>query len=480
MDFNRVLLINPIRIRPVVGPIAFDYLGYALEKAGYTIDLIDHSFSDVRKSLVQYFRKKVPIAIGVTIRNTDDCYFQSQHSFLDEIKELINYLKSIQSAPIVLGGIGFSIAPEAILNFCRADFGIYSEGEEAFPLVLKALQTNNDFSKIPNLIYQKNGKLIQNPVKFLDLNKFNPRRNLINNLRYFEEGGQGNVETKRGCDQKCIYCADPICKGSKIRVRDPNAVCAEFKILINQGINCFHLCDSEFNNPLSHAKELCHVLIKEELSSRMKWYTYCAPRPFDEELAQLMKEAGCIGINFGVDSGDDGMLKRFRRSHCVQDIYRIVELCRGNKIINMLDLLIGGPGETRDSIKTTIELMKAIRPDRVGLSIGVRIYPRTALAQLIQAEGVFSTNPDVIGVIEDNQDFLKPIFYLSSELGGISIFSFIDHLVDKDPMFFFANPEAQNRNYNYNENLILVNAIKRGYRGAYWDILRRLQNNELL
>jgi hypothetical protein len=124
--------------------------------------------------------------------------------------------------------------------------------------------------------------------------------------------------------------------------------------------------------------------------------------------------------------------------------------------------------------------MKAIRPDRVGLSIGVRIYPRTALAQLIQEEGVFTTNPNVIGVIEDNQDFLKPIFYLSSELGCNSIFSFIDHLVGKDPMFFFANPEAQNRNYNYNENLILMNAIKRGYRGAYWDILRRLQNNELL
>jgi len=480
IDTNSLLLlINPIQIRPIVGPIAFDYLGTALKRAGYNVDIIDHSFSDLKHSLDEYFLEKHPLAIGITVRNTDDCYFQSQHSFLDEIKEIITFIKSIQSAPIILGGIGFSIAPKAILYYCGADFGVYNEGEEALPRLLRTLVTDRNFRRIPNLIYQENGKFIQTSIKFLNLKKFTPERNLINNLQYFEEGGQGNIETKRGCDQKCIYCADPICKGDKIRVRNPDTVCAEFKMLIDQGINCFHLCDSEFNNPLSNAKELCRALIEEELSSRMKWYAYCAPRPFDEDLAHLMKEAGCMGINFGVDSGDDGMLKRYRRSHRAQDIPRIVELCRMNKIITMLDLLIGGPGETRDSIKTTIELMKEINPGRVGLSIGIRIYPRTALAQLVQKEAALDQNSNILGTIEDNQEFLHPIFYLSSELGGNSIFPFVNDLIGKDSMFFFADPTDQNRNYNYNENQILVNAIKRGYRGAYWDILRRLQNNEL-
>jgi len=478
MDSNRVLLINPVRIRPVVGPIGIDYLGYALRKAGYTIDLIDHSFLDLRNSLTQYFRNKVPLAIGITIRNTDDCYFQSQHSFLEEIRSLITYLKSVQSVPIILGGVGFSIAPEAILNFCEADFGIHSEGEEAFPLVLKAIQANNDFSKIPNLIYRENGELIHNPIKFFDLSKFTPARELINNHRYFEEGGQGNIETKRGCDQKCIYCADPICKGNKIRMRDPDTVCAELQALIDQGVNCFHLCDSEFNNPISHAKEICRSIIENGLASQMTWYTYCAPHPFDEDLAQLMKEAGCVGINFGVDSGDDLILKTLRRTHCVRHIRQVVELCKGYNIIVMLDLLIGGPGETRTTIENTITLMKEIQPDRVGLSIGIRIYPRTALAQLAQKEGPVSQNPNIMGSIQENPDFLKPIFYFASELGGNSISSFINRIIGKDSMFFFANPEEQNRNYNYNENQILVDAIKRGYRGAYWDILRRLQINE--
>ncbi|MFX1298863.1 MAG: B12-binding domain-containing radical SAM protein [Promethearchaeota archaeon] len=472
-----ILFINPIRIKPVVGPIAFDYLGYALNKAGYLIDLIDHSFIELKSSLAQYFEKKTPFAIGITVRNTDTCLYQGQAFFLDEIKALIAYLKTIQVAPIILGGVGFSIAPQTIMDYCGADYGVQGEGEEAFPLFLRALQTNKDFSKVPNLIYRKNNTLISNPIKFIDLDKFQPSRDIINNLRYFNEGGQGNIETKRGCDQKCIYCADPISKGSKIRVKDPELVCAEFKTLIQQGINCFHLCDSEFNNNIKHAKDVCRAIIRQGLNTQITWYAYCSPKPFDTELAQLMKNAGCAGINVGVDSGDDGMLRSLRRLHRIQDILQNVEICKAHDLVVMYDLLIGGPGETKGSIKSTIELINEIKPDRAGLSIGVRIYPKTELAQLVIEEGVSSQNPNLYGLIENNPDFIKPIYYLSSEMGGKSVFSYISRLVGKDPMWFFADPADQNQNYNYNENLVLVNAImKEGFRGAYWDILRKLHD----
>ena len=476
---NRVLFINPLLIRPVVGPIAFDYLGHTLKTAGYTIDLIDHSFSNLKNLLEEYFRKTTPVAIGVTVRNTDDCYFQSGHSFLDEVKELVGWLKSIQSAPIILGGVGFSIAPEAILKFCGADFGVAGEGEVALPSLLKALQTDKNYSRIPNLIYYNNGKYVHTPLNFFDLREMAPARDVIDNFRYFQEGGQGNIETKRGCDQKCIYCADPICKGNKIRLRDPIVVCAELKALITKGVTCFHLCDSEFNNASSHAKAVCRAIIEEGLSSQMTFYTYCTPSPFDSTLAQLMKEAGCAGINFGVDSGDDIILKTLRRTHRRRDIVQVVELCKQNQITVMLDLLLGGPGETHASIENTIMLMKEICSDRVGLSIGVRIYPTTELARAIQADGPLSQNPNIKGVTADNPDFLKPVFYLSSELGGNAISSFIEQLIGTDPMFFFANPADMNRNYNYNENQLLVDAIRRGYRGAYWDILRKLQTDTI-
>ncbi|TFG04447.1 MAG: radical SAM protein [Promethearchaeota archaeon] len=476
---KQFLLINPIRIRPVVGPIAFDYLSSSLKRAGYSVDLIDHSFNDLKTSLTRYFTENSPLAIGITVRNIDTCLFQGQTFFLDDIKQLIAGLKSQQTAPIILGGVGFSVAPKAVLIYCNADFGVCSDGEETLPVLLNALNKNRDFTKIPNLLYWNGEQLMENEIKFADLTNYYPERRFIDNLRYFEEGGQGNIETKRGCNQKCIYCADPICKGSKIRLKSPEQVCAEFKMLIAQGVTCFHICDSEFNNPLSHAKEVCRAIIEHDLQTQMTWYPYCSPLPFDDELAELMKRAGCAGINFGVDSGDDAMLHTFRRTHRVKDIIRLTEMCKHHNLILMYDLLIGGPGETRESIKTTIDLIKEVRPHRAGFSIGVRIYHGTELAKIINEEGTISENPNLYGIKTNNPSYLKPLFYLSSEMGGTSVFSYIGTLVEKDPMWFFADPSDQDSNYNYNENLTLVEAIQRGYRGAYWDILRRMRDAPL-
>jgi len=473
---NRILFINPVKIRPVVGPIGLDYIGNLVQKNGFEIDFIDNSFSpDIKNSVKTYLEQSAPLIIGITVRNTDDCYFQSQRSFIDDVKELITYIKTITNIPIILGGIGFSVMPKEIMKYCNADFGIQGDGEEAILLFMRALQSNKDFSSIPNLIYRKNGKLVENQKKFVDLNSLGPPpRNLINNERYFLEGGQGNIETKRGCDQKCIYCADPLCKGSKIRVKDPKLVCDEFKILIKQNVNVFHLCDSEFNNHFKHAINVCQAIIDNNLNEKIKWYAYCSPKPFTEELGKIMKDAGCVGIDFGADSGDNGILRNLKRNFEVKDVIKTAEICKSLGIIFMYDLLIGGPGETKDSVKNTLELMKEIRPDRVGLSIGVRIYPGTELAKITLEQGPIQKNSNIFGIKENNQNFFKPIFYLDSELNGNKIFSFIDKIVDKDPMFFFANPEEQDQNYNYNENFILVNAIKNGYRGAYWDILRKI------
>jgi radical SAM superfamily enzyme YgiQ (UPF0313 family) len=283
----------------------------------------------------------------------------------------------------------------------------------------------------------------------------------------------GSIETKRGCSKRCIYCADPVGKGKKLRLRSPQSVADEIEALLETGIDHFHFCDSEFNIPEDHAWSVCLELMSRGLGDRVRWYTYASPGGFSRELAALCRAAGCVGINFGVDSGCDAMLRRLGRDFSVAEIERTADACREEGIVSMFDLLLGGPGETRQTLEQTVETMKRIGPDRIGTSLGVRVFSGTRLAMLLRKRGPMAENPNLHGTIVENESFLAPIFYLSSRLGPDAP-DYLSRLIGGDERFFLASPADAEKNYNYNDNTVLVNAIKAGYRGAFWDILRRL------
>jgi len=471
---RKVLLINSNRIKPAVAPIALDYLAQSLKESGYSVDLLDLCFcADYRSAFDQYLRENSPGVIAITIRNLDDAHSGSRRSFLPGIRKMVVYLKERISVPVILGGVGFSIAPEKVLQYCQANLGIRGEGEHSLPMLLDRLFSERDYTDVPGLVYRAGGEYKVNAEKYVDLARLPTQpRSFVDNHRYFVEGGQGSIETKRGCDQQCIYCVDPVSKGKRIRVRPPQHVADELEALLSKGINCFHTCDSEFNIPEDHAKEVCEELIKRGLSKQISWYAYASPKPFSGELASLMKRSGCVGIDFGVDSGNDRMLERLGRDFTQEDIRKVAGLCHRYGITFMFDLLLGGPGETKASVEETIELMHETKPSMVGVTVGIRIYPGTKMAEMIRGEGPIFGNRNLFGIVEGNEDFLEPVFYISEEVGK-HITSWVTRLTGGNRRFLFADGEDPNRDYNYNDNAVLVEAIRKGYRGAYWDILRR-------
>ena len=472
MSFEKILLINPNRMRPVVTPIALDYLGHALKKMNYSVDLLDLSFSlDVDEDLSRYFRDNSPAVIGLTVRNVDDAYYLSQDFFIPKTKSLVENIKQKTDAPIVLGGVGFSMMPGRIVEYSGADFGIQGEGEFSFPKLVGRITTGEDYYDIPGLIYRSDNGVTSNPQEFSELDLLSDcKREFVDNERYFREGGMGSIETKRGCAENCIYCPEPSTKGCKYRLRRPEHVVDEIQALLQKRVTHFHTCDSEFNLPPDHAEMVCREIIKRGLGDKIHWYVYASPVPFSEELMRLMKEAGCAGIDFGADSGNDAILKSLGRRHRKKDVKELAELCHKYDMTFMYDLLLGGPGETRETLRETIELMKEIRPSRVGVSTGVRIYPRTPLAEMVSKGDFSEDNPNLFGTIVDNEDFFKPVFYISSSIGE-DIHSYVSDLIDGDDIFFIGSKEDITDNYNYNDNSFLVEAIKNGARGAFWAIL---------
>lgn len=476
MSLSQVLLVNPNQMKPAVVPLALDYLASALEEQGIKTEVLDLCFSsDIARDIKDYFSRTSPSLVAITLRNTDDTYFASQDFFLPRLKEITDLIKTLCPAPIVLGGAGFSLMPQAILNYCELELGIWGEGEHSLPLLVKRILSRQSYEDIPALVFRQGKTFRSNPPEFINLrHRPAPRRGAADNRRYFNEGGMGAIESKRGCSKGCIYCADPLSKGRKVRLRSPASVVEEIESLLEQGIDHFHFCDSELNLPPHHATALCQEIVKRGLGSKIRWYAYCSPAPFNKEMARLFLQAGCAGVNFGVDSACDPMLHTLGRDFTAGDLEATARICHEEGIVFLYDLLLGGPGETRDSLRQTIETMKRLSPSRIGAALGVRLLPGTRLAALVRKEAPLEQNPNLHGVIHNNEGLLSPVFYLSSALGAEPL-SYLHKLVAGDERFFLGSTEVAGKNYNYNDNSVLVEAIKNGYRGAFWDILRRLQ-----
>jgi tryptophan 2-C-methyltransferase len=466
---NSVLLVNANTLRPPVAPIGLEYVGEALVEAGADVNVLDFSFeSDWKSALRRALNSEEPLFTGLTVRNTDDCSFSTKKSFLPWITEVVNEKKQLSRSPVMLGGVGFSIMPEAVLETTGADMGIAGDGEETAVTLFRYLAGNKDISGLPNLVYRHNGQIVRNKREDARLDHFPlPRRRLFDNKRYEELGAQVGIETRRGCYQQCIYCADPVAKGRHIRVRPPQNVAAEFKDLLDQGVSWFHLCDSEFNLPLEYAKEVCRVLIEAGIGDRAKWYCYCSPVPFDNELARLMQRAGCRGINFGVDSLCDEQLARLERNYSSKDVAGLVSILKEQRINYMFDFLVGGPGETTQTVRTTIERIKKYDIPLAGIALGVRVYPGTTFGkEVLNGFDPAGLNP------RGAANLHQPVFYISSSLPEDTA-AFIEGEVGGDPRFLFlASPDTE-ANYNYAGDEALCQLIKDGARGAYWEILSR-------
>lgn len=464
-----VLIVNTNIARPPVSPVGLEYVGQSLIDAGVPLQVLDLSFEpDWKASLQKELKNNEVLMVGVSVRNTDDCSFATRKSFIPWISNVVSELRKYTEAPVFLGGVGFSTMPEPVLSATQADGGIEGDGEEAVLALVKYLIKGEDWSHLPNMVYWHNGEVVRNYRIDTDL-RYLPtsRRRIFDNRQYEQLGAMVGIETKRGCSQGCIFCADPVAKGRMVRLRPLQIVVQEIQDLIEQGVSWLHLCDSEFNLPPEHAKDVCKVIIEKGLANRIRWYCYCLPIMFDGELAQLMKIAGCAGVNFGVDSLCDDQLIRLGRTHTSSDIYQLVHHLHKQELNYMFDLLMGGPGETAETIRITIDKARELNIPLVGIAAGVRVYPDTLLGKRI-ADGSIKERlyPDT------REGSEQPLFYLSPSLDD-DVAAMINRLVDKDPRFLFLSAPSEDRSYNYADDEALSQLIKQGARGAYWDIIKQ-------
>lgn len=343
--------------------------------------------------------------ICVSLRNIDDNNIYKKNSFILWYKQIVDKAKSVSNAPVIIGGAGFSIFPDFLIDSLNADYGIKGEGESALVELVQLLDAGKDIKSIQGLIYKSNNKIIQNK-RTEYLNKLELNFNLENLDFYWEKSGMLNIQTKRGCPKSCIYCSYPIIEGKQVRTLNVETIIKTLKKLtVEQKISYVFFTDSIFNIEKKYNYELCQSIIDNNI--KINWGAYFAPdTTLKYEDLKLYKKAGLTHIEFGTDSFCDTTLKSYQKSFRFKDVSEKSQICNELCIFFSHFLILGGVGETNETLQETFENSKQINHSVFFPYVGMRIYPGTKLYEVALDEGK----------IKQEDKLLEPVYYISDQV----------------------------------------------------------------
>jgi radical SAM superfamily enzyme YgiQ (UPF0313 family) len=223
--------------------------------------------------------------------------------------------------------------------------------------------------------------------------------------------------------------------------------------MLEYGINNLFFVDNTFNYPIDHAQAICQEIISRKLP--VKWSCYANPRFVNPELIELMLASGCTGIEFGSDAANQTMLISLGKNFTVNDLRRASAICKKSGISFCHNLLLGGPGETMETVHQTLDAINKMSPTAVICMIGIRVFPNTRLSLIAMEE-------EMIG---PEEDFLKPVFYLSPAIKN-EILPFVEKFSKENPTWIFPG-------LNININVELQKKLRRfGIKGPLWEHMK--------
>jgi radical SAM superfamily enzyme YgiQ (UPF0313 family) len=273
---------------------------------------------------------------------------------------------------------------------------------------LDRLKNNLSLKGLNGLIRQENDQIVEEnpPLHIHDLNSLPFIKEIsrfIDLAHYNSFNSPLQIQTKRGCPLKCIYCTYNRIEGQRFRLRDPQRIADEIESVVEQtGINTIEFTDSIFNLPLEHSKAVLKALAAKKLTLHISTMGL-NPGAIDEEFAELMKKTGFKDVDVGIEAGCDTMLRSLGKNFTKQDILNASKLLHEKKIPIRWSLLIGAPGENEDTLKETFETINQIASkwDIVIIGVGIRVYKGAPIARRLMSE-----QPDCT---RDN--FLHPVHY---------------------------------------------------------------------
>ena len=427
-----------------VYPLGMSMVAAALSTAGHHVCQYDYLASGRSPDhLVETLQKFNPDFVGISLRNIDnvDSFSAEDEWYLAENKHLVDAIRRQSTAPIIIGGAGFSILPEEILDYLKADYGVVGEAEHALCDLVSDLEKGRAVPKIVN------GN--QSLIKGTDLVSPCWDSELI---RYYcAQSGMLNLQTKRGCPHACHYCSYPHLEGSRLRVKDPAKVVDEIQHLKQtMGVDTIFFTDSVFNDISGHYLEFAEELLLRNLN--IHWHGFFRPQGMKATDLRLLKRSGLSAMEVGTDAASDATLIGLNKQFNFEEVIQFNQVCLKEEIPTAHFIIFGGPDETFETVEDGLENIQKLEQCVVFAFSGIRIHPRTELFNRALSEGI----------VGKEDSLLKPVYYFSPK-------------VDPNQMnerIVKAFQGRRDRIFPPSEGLVRMATMNRfGYRGLLWDQL---------
>ena len=360
-------------------PLGLGYIAAFLKQKNISVEIVDCTFLTKEEALKKIVKSK-PNIIGI----------QSMYSMRDTSLELARVLKG-QCNLLVAGGALPTINPELFLP--DFDVVVVGEGEQTMLELVNMLIEGGSLAEISGIVYKnkETSQVIRTSprplISDLDLLPF-PSRDLFNNVSYknyyYRKFGYKTtaILTSRGCPFDCDFCSKPIF-GNEFRSRSASKIVDEIESVISFGYDRIWFADDCFTLNRGRLIEVCDDIIDRKL--RIGWECLSRVDTFDSEIAEKMKKAGCLRIFFGIESGNDFVLRIMKKQITTRQASIAIQICKKKGIKAGAFFILGYPGENYQTILDTVKFASSLPLDYLSFTLPYPI-PGTALFERIKKE----------------------------------------------------------------------------------------------
>jgi len=383
----KISLVNPPPLKGVYRhqlylSIGLAYLAAVLEKNGHDVTVIDCPASEIDLNQLKIKLSSVePKLIGITsMTPTIQSAIQSAYAAKETCPDAL----------VVLGGPHATFMDEQVLSEEKSiDIVVRGEGEETLLDLTQNVSNHKNLNKIEGITYRKNGNIVRtsNRTFIQNLDELTRPAYKFFPLEKYRLYGRRilPIITSRGCPSQCSFCTTSRIFGKAFRARSPKNVVDELEWLRDvHGADAFSFYDDTFTLDKTRALKICEEIKNRKIG--IPWDCQTRVSTVSKELLSKMREANCQQVFFGVESGCQKILDAVNKGTTVEQNKAAIKMAKKAGLFVAVSVMVGYPGETREMLKQTIDLVRNTEPDDAYICVATP-YPGTELRNLIEKTG---------------------------------------------------------------------------------------------